>query len=118
MKVLMTLRSLLCASALALAACGGNQAESAPPATPATPEAPAAEHDEHHHGTKPASAGPVKAPGEAQVGDTTKCPVSGEEFVVEASSPKVEHEGKTYYLCCSGCKKRFEANPASFLNKT
>ena len=96
-------------------ACGGNTAENAPPATPATPAA--EHHDDHHHG-KPASGGPVKAPGEANVGDTTKCPVSGEEFVVEATSPKVEHGGKTYYLCCGGCKKKFEENPAKFLNQS
>ncbi|MBX3212159.1 MAG: YHS domain-containing protein [Labilithrix sp.] len=89
-------------------ACGGNSAESAPPATPAS---------ESHHEAKP-SGGPVKAPGEAQVGDTARCPVSGEEFVVEATSPKVEHDGKTYYLCCGGCKKKFEENPGKFLDKT
>ena len=98
-------------------ACGGGKAaETAPPATPAAPAA-HDEHAEHHqHGKK--GDGPVKAPGEANVGDTTTCPVSGEEFVVEATSPKVEHEGKTYYLCCSGCKKKFESEPAKFINKT
>ncbi|MDF2695924.1 MAG: Lead, cadmium, zinc and mercury transporting ATPase, partial [Labilithrix sp.] len=42
----------------------------------------------------------------------------GEEFVVEASSPKAEHNGKTYYFCCSGCKKKFESSPETFLGKT
>jgi len=60
----------------------------------------------------------MKAPGEANVGDTTKCPVSGEEFVVEATSPKVEHEGKTYYFCCSGCQQKFQSDPAKFVNKS
>ncbi len=92
---------------------GGNAAENAPPATPAAH----AEHGEHHeHGKK--GDGPVKAPGEANVGDTTKCPVSGEEFVVEATSPKAEHAGKTYYFCCGGCKKKFEESPEKFLNKS
>ncbi|MBX3203950.1 MAG: YHS domain-containing protein [Labilithrix sp.] len=94
-------------------ACGGNSAESAAPATPASEHG----HHDEHHGAKP-SGGPVKAPGEAEVGDTTRCPVSGEEFVVEATSPKVEHAGKTYYLCCGGCKKKFEENPEKFLNKS
>jgi Cu+-exporting ATPase len=94
-------------------ACGGKAAESAPPATAAAAES----HGEHHaHGTTPS--GPMKAPGEANVGDTTKCPVSGEEFVVEASSPKAEYNGKTYYFCCSGCKKKFEASPEKFLGKS
>jgi Cu+-exporting ATPase len=57
----------------------------------------------------------VKAPGDAKVGDTTRCPVTGEEFVVEMSSPKVEHQGSTYYFCCSSCKKKFEANPEKFV---
>ena len=99
-----------------MCACGGgNAAESAPPATPA-----AAAHDEHaeHHQHGKKGDGPVKAPGEANVGDTTKCPVSGEEFVVEATSPKVEHEGKTYYFCCSGCQKKFESDPAKYVNKS
>lgn len=105
-------RSSCLALFLVLAACGGNAAQSAPPA------APAGEHAEEHHANKPASGAAVKAPGEASVGDTTKCPVSGEEFVVEASSPKVEHAGKTYYFCCGGCKKKFEASPEKFINKT
>jgi YHS domain-containing protein len=90
--------------------CGGNAAESAPPATPA-----AMAHE--GHGAK-APAGPVKAMGDAKVGDTTKCPVSGEDFVVDAHSEKSEHGGKTYYFCCPGCKKKFDASPEKFLNKT
>ena len=109
------MKRLVCLAMIGfVGACGGNKAaESAPPATPAAHD----EHGDHHqHGKK--GDGPVKAPGEANVGDTTTCPVSGEEFVVEATSPKVEHEGKTYYLCCSGCKKKFESDPAKFVNKT
>lgn len=85
--------------ALGLAACGGGNA-TPDPKTPTT----AAPKDPS-----------VKAPGTANVGDKTTCPVSGEEFVVEASSPKVEHEGKTYYFCCSGCDKKFKADPAKYL---
>ena len=104
MKRLLSLAVL----SFSVVACGGTE----PAKTPAA-------HDEHadgHHGKK--ADGPMKAPGEATIGDTTKCPISGEEFVVDASSPKVEHNGKTYYFCCSGCKKKFEADPAKFLNKT
>ena len=52
--------------------------------------------------------------GEAQLGDRTRCPVSGEEFIVTAESPHVEHEGKTYYFCCPDCIQRFEADPAQY----
>lgn len=98
----------------AFVACGGASASNPPPAEPS------ADHGDHHHAAPSAeqSDGDLKAPGTATIGDKTKCPASGEEFVVEASSPKFEHEGKTYYFCCGGCKKRFEANPAKFLNET
>ncbi len=117
MKIKRTFALLLSCSAMA---CGGNSAESAPPATPQAPAPAASEHAGHgdHHGKKSASSATVKAPGDANVGDATKCPVSGEEFDVTATSPKAEHDGKTYYFCCSGCKKKFESNPAGFLHKT
>ncbi len=49
------------------------------------------------------------------VGDVTKCPVSQNAFTVAADSPKVELEGKTFYLCCAGCVDKFKADPAKFL---
>ncbi len=54
--------------------------------------------------------------GTRQVGDTTTCPVSGKTFTVSADSPKAEHEGKTYFMCCGGCKNKFEADPAKYLD--
>ena len=99
-----TLSATSLISLLALvAACGG------------APSAPASPDGEHGKGAPAAS---TKAPGDAKMGDTTRCPVSGEEFVVDASSPKVEHDGKTYYLCCNGCKKKFEADPAKYLKRS
>src|SRR5262245_29477255 len=73
---------------------------------------------DHHPGAASASTNAnIKAPGEAKIGDTSHCPVSGEEFVVAADSPKVEHEGKTYYFCCGGCAKKFKADPAKYVAK-
>lgn len=66
-----------------------------------------------HHG--PVPAGPAVANGEAKIGDKTKCPVSGEHFVVKADSPKSEHAGKTYWFCCAHCKGKFESDPKKFL---
>lgn len=86
-----------------LVACGGPSAGAASPAGEAAKTAPA---------------GILKAPGDAKIGDTTRCPVSGDEFTVEASSPKTEYEGKTYYFCCGGCKSKFEADPAKYLKKS
>lgn len=72
---------------------------------------------DHPHPGKATAGAAVKKNGEAQVGDRTNCMVSGEEFVVTAESPKVEHDGKTYYLCCPGCAKSFKANPAKYIDK-
>jgi YHS domain-containing protein len=57
----------------------------------------------------------VRPPGEARIGDRTTCPVSGEQFLVSATSAKAEYRGRTYYFCCADCAKRFEADPAKFL---
>jgi Cu+-exporting ATPase len=57
----------------------------------------------------------LKAPGEAKLGDKTTCPVSKEAFTVTDKSPKVEHNGKTYYFCCGGCDTKFKAEPAKYL---
>ncbi len=59
----------------------------------------------------------IKAPGTATIGDKSVCPVSGEEFTITASSPKAEHEGKTYYFCCPGCDGKFAKSPAKYLSK-
>lgn len=88
---------------VSLVACAGAGTPDAKTPAPAAPAAAA---------TKDPS---LKLPGEAKPGDKTTCPVSGEEFVVEATSPKVEHDGKTYYFCCSGCDKKFQANPAKYV---
>jgi YHS domain-containing protein len=99
----MRIKGTLLLCSLFAVACAGS-----PPPPPATPgPVPAA-----------ASSAPLVAPGEAKVGDRTKCPVSGEEFVVKADSPHAEYNGKTYYFCCSDCPKTFEANPEKFVTKT
>ena len=106
----MRIASLLAVSLLAVA-CGGSNPDAAAPAsssTPATSAAPAASG-------APAAAADIKKPGDAKVGDKTTCPVSGEEFVVTADSPKADHNGKTYYFCCPGCDKKFKADPAKFM---
>lgn len=76
--------------------------------------------DADHHDAPPAaeSTAALVPWKDAVVGDRTTCPVSHEEFVVTADSPKVEHEGHTYYFCCSHCVGQFEANPAQYLGAT
>ena len=99
----MRTKSTLLLCSLFAVACAGS-----PPPPPAAPSpTPAA-----------ASSAPLVAPGEAKVGDRTKCIVSGHEFVVTADSPHAEYNGKTYYFCCPDCPKAFEANPDKFVTKS
>lgn len=97
----MRIHSTLLLSFLFSAACGG-----AAPPPPAAPSSAAA-----------APSSPLVAAGEAKVGDRTKCPVSGDEFVVKADSPHAEYNGKTYYFCCADCPKEFQENPEKFVTK-
>jgi YHS domain-containing protein len=110
------MRSLVLASVASLlafaVACGGNSPEPATPSTEAPAAAPAASA-----ATASTAAAPLVAPGEAKVGDKSLCPVSGEEFTIDANSPKYEYKGKTYYFCCSGCDKKFQKEPEKYLGK-
>ncbi|MBC7978690.1 MAG: YHS domain-containing protein [Myxococcales bacterium] len=93
-----------------LAACGAaSQPTTTAPASTTTSSAAAA--------PAPAATN-LKPAGEATIGDTTKCPISGEQFVVTASSPHAEHNGKTYYFCCPGCEENFKADPSKFVQGT
>jgi YHS domain-containing protein len=84
-----------------LVACGGAATSTVTPATSASE-----------------SASPdLKAPGDAKIGDRTRCPVSGEEFVVRDDSPHTEYQGKTYYFCCPHCVQKFDADPTKYLTK-
>jgi YHS domain-containing protein len=97
---------------LFVAACGSAQPAATAPAPAASSTAPASSPV-----SSSADARGIVAPGEAKVGDKTLCMISKEEFVVKADSPKVEHEGKTYYFCCSGCEAKFKADPKKYLGK-
>ena len=35
----------------------------------------------------------------------------------DKAAGKSEYEGKTYYFCSVGCKKRFDANPSQYAAK-
>jgi Cu+-exporting ATPase len=36
----------------------------------------------------------------------------------ETSKHRFEHDGTTYHFCCNGCRTKFEAGPAQYLDKT
>jgi YHS domain-containing protein len=52
---------------------------------------------------------------EAQPGDTTTCPYSGGPFVVKAEHPKVEYEGKSYWVCSEEAAEKVRADPDAYL---
>lgn len=45
------------------------------------------------------------------------CPVMGNYGKVTAETPYTDYDGKRYYYCCDGCKPKFEANSAMYLEK-
>jgi YHS domain-containing protein len=57
---------------------------------------------------------PVVPITEAKLGDRTRCPVTQQIFIVNASSPKLFYHGKTYWFCCEGCLDKFKQSPERF----
>lgn len=53
---------------------------------------------------------------EAQPGDTTTCPFSGRSFVVNEDHPRVEYEGKQYWICSEKAAESVRADPAKYLD--
>src|SRR4051812_36903566 len=79
------------AAACLVTGCGGKAPEPATPAAASATTGGTAATPSGAPATATAPSKDVKAIGEAKVGDTTRCPVSGEEFVVEATSPHQEY---------------------------
>jgi xanthine dehydrogenase accessory factor len=48
-------------------------------------------------------------------GDTATDPVCGMSVTVEGALHTFQHEGRSYYFCCGGCRARFQSNPAAFV---
>ncbi|HJT70279.1 MAG TPA: YHS domain-containing protein [Terriglobales bacterium] len=46
-----------------------------------------------------------------------KDPVCGMQVDPQNAAGQSEYEGKTYYFCSAGCKKKFDANPAQYVGK-
>ena len=43
-----------------------------------------------------------------------KCPISDEKLGEHGKPVKVTHDGTDVWLCCKGCKKDFDKDPAKF----
>lgn len=57
----------------------------------------------HHHGEHPADTGKVKDP------------VCGMMVDPHTTTHRVQHEGRPYYFCSSGCQSKFTAEPARYV---
>lgn len=44
-------------------------------------------------------------------------PVCGMTVPAHGATERLEHEGQIYYFCCSGCRSRFEREPARYLEE-
>ena len=44
----------------------------------------------------------------------TKCVACGKAISDKEKAVKVEHEGKTIYLCCEVCAEKFKKNPGEY----
>jgi YHS domain-containing protein len=44
-------------------------------------------------------------------------PVCKMQIDPDKAAGKSEYQGKSYYFCCAGCKKRFDANPAQYVGR-
>jgi xanthine dehydrogenase accessory factor len=49
--------------------------------------------------------------------ETVVDPVCGMTVDVDPSNHPFEHEGRTYYFCCPGCRHAFAKDPAAFLTQ-
>jgi YHS domain-containing protein len=51
---------------------------------------------------------------DAEVRKPAKCPVTGDEFIVNKFTPALEYKGKTYLFCCADCLVEFKKNPDKY----
>ncbi len=64
-------------------------------------------HDHNNPGHHPHSAPAAR---------TAIDPVCGMTVEIATAADRFEHEGVTYWFCASGCRRRFERDPAAFLS--
>ena len=57
----------------------------------------------------------IAAQPDVEIGQTTRCPVSGVIFTATADGAKVTMGGHTYYACCAGCIEKLKSEPARFV---
>ena len=65
---------------------------------------------------EPQAEQPVVKNLDAQPGDVTTCPYSGRPFVVKAEHPKVEYQGRSYWICSEQAAQAVRADPERYLD--
>jgi xanthine dehydrogenase accessory factor len=65
--------------------------------------------------TPAALASTTAPPGPA--GRTELDPVCGMTVAATAASHPLTHDGVTYYFCCTGCRRKFELDPAAYVTR-
>lgn len=60
---------------------------------------------------------PVSSPAPVRRPDEVIDPVCGMTVAADSASFPVDHEGRTYYFCCAGCRYSFKKDPDSFLSQ-
>jgi xanthine dehydrogenase accessory factor len=54
---------------------------------------------------------PAATPAEGKAID----PICKMQVDIKAARHTAQHEGRTFYFCCAGCKQRFEQNPSAYI---
>jgi xanthine dehydrogenase accessory factor len=64
-------------------------------------------------GRTPAAEAPARHAEPAEAAD----PVCGMTVAATAASQPLAHDGVTYYFCCTGCRRKFELDPAAYVTR-
>ena len=64
-----------------------------------------------------ASTTPAAAPAGRTEPAEAADPVCGMTVAATAASHPLAHDGVTYYFCCTGCRKKFELDPAAYVTR-
>src|SRR5690349_13020025 len=70
------------------------------------------DHTTHHHTGHSCCSHTAETAADAH---TVKDPVCGMTVDPHTAKHRTEHEGRPYYFCSAGCKAKFEADPAKYL---
>ena len=85
-------------------------AGAAPPGKPRWPR-------QEHHGSRPREhVRPDTPAGHAEPAEAVD-PVCGMTVAATAAGRPLAHDGVTYYFCCTGCRRKFELDPAAYVTR-